>query len=58
MKLSAALSLTFTFLHRYHVGESMLPSLRHYLRYIDIEKDFDAKGFTVKVILSPFVIPT
>ena len=28
----------------------MLPSLRHYLRYIDIEKDFDAKGFTVKVL--------
>jgi flavin-dependent dehydrogenase len=34
---------------RYHVGESMLPSMRHFLRYIDLEDQFEAHGFTPKV---------
>ncbi|KAL4965408.1 NAD(P)/FAD-dependent oxidoreductase [Aspergillus stella-maris] len=34
---------------RYHIGESMLPSLRHYLRFIDLDKVFDNHGFTKKV---------
>ncbi|KAL4954430.1 FAD/NAD(P)-binding domain-containing protein [Aspergillus filifer] len=33
---------------RYHIGESMLPSLRHYLRFIDLDEDFDKHGFTKK----------
>ncbi|KAJ6625002.1 hypothetical protein B0H10DRAFT_688138 [Mycena sp. CBHHK59/15] len=33
---------------REHVGESMFPSMRHYLRFIDLEKEFDAKGFMHK----------
>ncbi|KAJ5719766.1 hypothetical protein N7493_007344 [Penicillium malachiteum] len=27
---------------RYHIGESMLASIRHFLRFIDLEKKFDA----------------
>lgn len=34
---------------RYHIGESMLPSIRHYLRFIDLDKEFDDYGFTKKV---------
>ena len=34
---------------RYHVGESMLPSIRHYLRFIDLESVFDEHGFNRKV---------
>jgi len=34
---------------RYHIGESMLPSMRHFLRYIDLEDQFEAHGFTPKV---------
>ncbi|TFK37701.1 hypothetical protein BDQ12DRAFT_724147 [Crucibulum laeve] len=34
---------------RYHVGESMLPSIRHFLRFIDLEDKFGAHGFTPKV---------
>ncbi|RDW78596.1 uncharacterized protein DSM5745_05448 [Aspergillus mulundensis] len=34
---------------RYHIGESMLPSFRHYLRFIDADKAFDQHGFTKKV---------
>lgn len=33
----------------YHVGESMLPSMRHFLRYIDLEDQFESHGFTPKV---------
>ncbi|ETW77133.1 putative halogenase [Heterobasidion irregulare TC 32-1] len=33
---------------REHVGESMLPSMRHYLRFIDLEDEFDARGFMHK----------
>lgn len=34
---------------RYHIGESMLASIRHFLRFIDLEKTFDAYGFCKKV---------
>ncbi|KAJ8495116.1 hypothetical protein ONZ45_g12997 [Pleurotus djamor] len=33
---------------RYHIGEGMLPSMRHYLDYIDCEKKFDQHGFMHK----------
>jgi flavin-dependent dehydrogenase len=39
---------------RYHIGESMLASMRHFLRFIDLEKKFDSYGFARKVsCLSP-----
>ena len=34
---------------RYHVGESMLPSMRHFLRFIDLDDTFLKHGFKVKV---------
>lgn len=37
---------------RYHIGESQLASLRHFLRYIDLEKEFEEFGFTKKVCLA------
>ncbi|KAI1456962.1 FAD/NAD(P)-binding domain-containing protein [Annulohypoxylon moriforme] len=33
---------------RYHVGESMLPSARHYLKFIDAFDKWQAKGFQIK----------
>ncbi|KAJ5794712.1 hypothetical protein N7457_001311 [Penicillium paradoxum] len=33
---------------RYHIGESMLPSMRHFLKFIDCYEKFDAHGFRVK----------
>ncbi|RAQ52676.1 radH flavin-dependent halogenase [Aspergillus flavus] len=33
---------------RYHIGESMLPSMRHLLRFIDCEDTFLQHGFTKK----------
>ncbi|KAF8891751.1 FAD/NAD(P)-binding domain-containing protein [Infundibulicybe gibba] len=34
---------------RYHVGESMMVALRHYLRFIDLEESFENHGFNRKV---------
>jgi flavin-dependent dehydrogenase len=34
---------------RYHVGESMLASMRHFLRFIDLDSTFDKFGFIRKV---------
>ncbi|KAF7340715.1 Sulochrin halogenase [Mycena sanguinolenta] len=34
---------------RYHVGESQLASLRHFLRFIDLEEAFENHGFTKKL---------
>ncbi|KAJ7719959.1 FAD/NAD(P)-binding domain-containing protein [Mycena metata] len=34
---------------RYHVGESQLASLRYFLRFIDLEKEFEDYGFTKKL---------
>ena len=36
-------------LDRYHIGESMLPSFAHYLKFIDLYDEFDKFGFTKKV---------
>ncbi|KAJ7157844.1 hypothetical protein C8R43DRAFT_1124994 [Mycena crocata] len=33
---------------RYHIGESMLPSLRHFLRFIDAERKVEEYGFQKK----------
>ncbi|KAL9600000.1 MAG: hypothetical protein Q9219_003469 [cf. Caloplaca sp. 3 TL-2023] len=33
---------------RYHVGESMLASIRHFFRFIDLDEEFDNHGFRVK----------
>ncbi|KAJ5629086.1 FAD/NAD(P)-binding domain-containing protein [Penicillium lividum] len=33
---------------RYHIGESTLPSLRYFLRFIDLESKFDEHGFAKK----------
>ncbi|KAK8006929.1 hypothetical protein PG989_000919 [Apiospora arundinis] len=33
---------------RYHIGESLLPSIRHFLKFIDADKDFAAHGFRIK----------
>ncbi|KAE8337078.1 hypothetical protein BDV24DRAFT_177948 [Aspergillus arachidicola] len=33
---------------RYHIGESMLPSIRHFLRFIDLDSKFDSYGFVNK----------
>ncbi|KAK9777206.1 putative Aromatic-ring hydroxylase-like protein [Seiridium cardinale] len=37
---------------RYHVGETMLPTIRYYLRCIDLESEFDKHGFTNSAELS------
>ncbi|KAK8054752.1 hypothetical protein PG994_009819 [Apiospora phragmitis] len=34
---------------RYHIGESMLASMRHLLRFIDLEEKFESYGFIKKV---------
>lgn len=34
---------------RYHIGESMLASLRHFLRFIDLDETFDKHGFNKKI---------
>ncbi len=39
-------------LARYHVGESMVASIRHFLRFVDLDSTFDNYGFVKKV--SPF----
>lgn len=36
-------------LFRYHIGESMLASIRHFFRFIDLDETFDNYGFRVKV---------
>lgn len=33
---------------RYHIGESMLASMRHFLRFIDLDSTFDSHGFIKK----------
>ncbi|KAH9210135.1 hypothetical protein DL95DRAFT_526475 [Leptodontidium sp. 2 PMI_412] len=34
---------------RYHIGESMLPSLRHFFRFVDLDSTFVAHGFYKKI---------
>ena len=36
---------------RYHIGESMLASMRHFLQFIDLDETFDKHGFQQKVTL-------
>ena len=44
-------------LNRYHVGESMLASLRPFLHFIDLDSTFKAHGFTKKVgAILPYVL--
>ena len=38
-------------LQRYHVGESMVASIRHFLRFIDLDTTFNEHGFVKKVAL-------
>jgi len=33
---------------RYHVGESMVASIRHFLRFIDLDNTFNDYGFVKK----------
>ncbi|EJC99760.1 FAD/NAD-binding domain-containing protein [Fomitiporia mediterranea MF3/22] len=33
---------------RYHIGESMLPAMRHMFRFIDVDSAFDSFGFIIK----------
>ncbi|KAK1146147.1 hypothetical protein N8T08_003236 [Aspergillus melleus] len=33
---------------RFHIGESMFPSIRHFFRYIDLDTKFKEHGFTKK----------
>jgi len=40
------------FCFRYHVGESMIPSMRHFLRFIDADDKFESFGFVQKVSFS------
>ena len=40
---------------RYHIGESMLPSIRHFLRFIDLDSKFDSYGFVNKVGFTSFM---
>ena len=35
--------------NRYHVGESMVASMRHFLRFIDLDTTFEDHGFVKKV---------
>jgi len=42
----SSFSLTF---RRYHVGESLIPSVRHYLRFIGAEEKLANYGFVHKV---------
>ncbi|KAF6842711.1 hypothetical protein CMUS01_02839 [Colletotrichum musicola] len=41
---------------RYHIGESMLASMRHLLRFIDLEDKFDSYGFVKKVRSSAAIL--
>lgn len=41
---------------RYHIGESMLASIRHFLRFIDLDSEFDSYGFTKKVSTFELII--
>lgn len=38
---------------RYHIGESMLPSLRHFFRFVDLDETFVKHGFYKKVCRQP-----
>ena len=35
--------------NRYYIGESLVPSVRHYLKFIDTEEKIANRGFEIKV---------
>ena len=35
--------------HRYHIGESLIPSVRHYLRFVCAEENVEGYGFMHEV---------
>jgi hypothetical protein len=41
---------------RYHVGESMVASIRHFLRFVDLDSTFNNHGFIKKVSFRSRVI--
>lgn len=46
--------MNVTDIPRYHIGESMLASIRHFLRFIDLDSTFDNYGFRKKVSFFSF----
>ncbi|KAF5320184.1 hypothetical protein D9611_010302 [Ephemerocybe angulata] len=42
---------------RYHIGESMLPSLTSFMKFIGMEEKLREHGFCVKVFVYPTVVP-
>ena len=40
--------LVLTMLKRYHIGESLLPSVRPFLKFIGAEETIKSYGFTIK----------
>lgn len=42
-------TFVFFLVDRYHVGESLIPSIRHYMRFIDAEEKVANHGFVRKV---------
>ena len=42
--------------HRYHIGESMLASMRYFLRFVELESAFDNHGFQKKVGASRYSV--
>ena len=44
-------SVTYNADTRYHIGESMLASMRHLLRFVGMDEEFDRHGFTKKVCI-------
>ena len=49
--ISLGLGLTANI--RYHIGESMLASMRHLLRFVELDTKFDSYGFVKKVSRKP-----
>ena len=39
----------YALFRRYHIGESAIPSIRHYLKFIDAEEKVANHGFAIKV---------
>lgn len=44
------MTVSYSIFARYHVGESMLPSMRHFLRFVELEEKFENYGFMRKVL--------
>ena len=46
----------FLTLSRYHVGESLIPSVRRYMRFIGAEEKLANHGFVLKVLATLFLL--